>query len=259
MLAILDGRTMAAEEARIPATDEGLLRGDGVFEVVRVYGGRPFALDEHLARMARSARNLRLPFDADAVRARRRGAARRGRGPGDARCCASSSPAAAAGWRSSRPSRSARDHRARDRGYAPTRILDGVKSLSYGANMLATRMAKEQGARRGAARDAPRARARGADVLVLLLLRRRDAVHAAAERAHPGLDHPPRDPGDRRGDRAAAHARRPGGARRRRSSPRRCARCTPSTRSTAPRCPPAPGPLTRGRRRARRARTSTAS
>ena len=30
--------------------------------------------------------------------------------------------------------------------YAPTRILDGVKSLSYGANMLATRLAKEQGA-----------------------------------------------------------------------------------------------------------------
>src|SRR5262249_56810763 len=29
--------------------------------------------------------------------------------------------------------------------YAPTRILDGVKSLSYGANMLATRLAREQG------------------------------------------------------------------------------------------------------------------
>jgi branched-chain amino acid aminotransferase len=29
--------------------------------------------------------------------------------------------------------------------YAPTRILDGIKSLSYGANMLATRLAKEAG------------------------------------------------------------------------------------------------------------------
>src|SRR5205085_9602665 len=29
--------------------------------------------------------------------------------------------------------------------YSPTRILDGVKSLSYGANMLATRLAKERG------------------------------------------------------------------------------------------------------------------
>ena len=30
--------------------------------------------------------------------------------------------------------------------YSPTRILDGVKSLSYGANMLATRMAAAEGA-----------------------------------------------------------------------------------------------------------------
>src|SRR5687768_7587291 len=69
MLAILDGTVMPADEARIPVTDEGLLRGDGVFEVVRLYDGRPFALDDHLERMARSAQNLRLPFDAAAVRA----------------------------------------------------------------------------------------------------------------------------------------------------------------------------------------------
>ena len=60
---------MPAEEARIPATDEGLLRGDGVFEVIRLYRGRPFALDDHLERMRRSADNLRLPLDLDAVRA----------------------------------------------------------------------------------------------------------------------------------------------------------------------------------------------
>src|SRR3712207_4402465 len=69
MLAILDGTVMPAAEARIPATDEGLLRGDGVFEVIRLYGGRPFALDDHLERLERSARNLRLPLDLDAVRA----------------------------------------------------------------------------------------------------------------------------------------------------------------------------------------------
>ena len=55
MLAILDGTVMPAEEARIPATDEGLLRGDGVFEVMRLYGGRLFALDDHLRRLGRSA------------------------------------------------------------------------------------------------------------------------------------------------------------------------------------------------------------
>ena len=35
---------MPSHEATIPATDEGLLRGDGAFEVIRVYDGRPFAL-----------------------------------------------------------------------------------------------------------------------------------------------------------------------------------------------------------------------
>ena len=53
MLASLDGTIIdGLREARIPVTDEGFLRGDGVFEVVRLYGGRPFALEEHLTRLA---------------------------------------------------------------------------------------------------------------------------------------------------------------------------------------------------------------
>src|SRR4051812_13748226 len=63
-LAALDGAVVPVAEARIPVTDAGLLRGDGVFEVVRLYGGVPYALVEHLARIANSAANLRLPFDA---------------------------------------------------------------------------------------------------------------------------------------------------------------------------------------------------
>ena len=59
-LACVDGATMPAREATIPATDEGLLRGDGAFEVIRVYNGRPFALSDHLDRLERSAANLRL-------------------------------------------------------------------------------------------------------------------------------------------------------------------------------------------------------
>src|SRR4051795_10001439 len=69
MLGILDGTVLPADEVRIPATDEGLLRGDGVFDVIRLYEGRPFALADHLARMERSAANLRLPVDVEAVRA----------------------------------------------------------------------------------------------------------------------------------------------------------------------------------------------
>jgi branched-chain amino acid aminotransferase len=53
----------------VTATDHGLTVGDGVFEVIKALAGRPFALDLHLERMARSAAGLGLPVpDADAVR-----------------------------------------------------------------------------------------------------------------------------------------------------------------------------------------------
>src|SRR5262245_50519203 len=68
MLASLDGVIGAAETTGIPVTDEGLLRGDGAFEATRLYGGRPFALDEHLARLQRSCAGLRLPADVDRLR-----------------------------------------------------------------------------------------------------------------------------------------------------------------------------------------------
>jgi branched-subunit amino acid aminotransferase/4-amino-4-deoxychorismate lyase len=48
------------------ADDEALLRGRSVFETVRVYGGKPFRLDDHLVRFAASAERVRLPApDAD--------------------------------------------------------------------------------------------------------------------------------------------------------------------------------------------------
>src|SRR5437762_13426175 len=68
-LVCLDGELVPIERACIPVTDEGLLRGDGVFEVVRLYEARPFALDEHLDRMERSAENLRLALERGAVEA----------------------------------------------------------------------------------------------------------------------------------------------------------------------------------------------
>ncbi len=44
------------------ADDEALLRGRSVFETARVYEGRPFLLDRHLARLALSAERVRLPM-----------------------------------------------------------------------------------------------------------------------------------------------------------------------------------------------------
>ena len=66
-LASLDGEIMLASEAVIPVTDEGLIRGDGAFEVIRVYDGVPYALDAHFARLARTGANIRLPIDLEAV------------------------------------------------------------------------------------------------------------------------------------------------------------------------------------------------
>ncbi len=146
-LGCLDGVIRPAEETFIPATDEGLLRGDGVFEVIRVYDGRPFAVADHLDRIERSAANLALGWDVPRAELEaevpqlldERGAefdgllrivlTRGGRRlllteplpPGPERL------------------------RLAFVTYAPTRVLDGVKSLSYAANMLCTRRARERG------------------------------------------------------------------------------------------------------------------
>ena len=69
MLASVDGVVGPAEEALIPVTDEGLTRGDGAFEVMRLYDGVPFALEAHLGRMAHTCAGLRLELDEAAVRA----------------------------------------------------------------------------------------------------------------------------------------------------------------------------------------------
>jgi branched-chain amino acid aminotransferase len=145
-LASLDGEIMPAGEATIPATDEGLIRGDGAFEVIRVYDGLAYAMDEHLARLERSAANLRLPLDSEAVRAdANRLLAHAGAGP-DHECLRI---VITRGGRrllltEQLPSTPERV-RLGSITYAPTRILDGVKSLSYAGNMLATRLAREQG------------------------------------------------------------------------------------------------------------------
>jgi branched-chain amino acid aminotransferase len=54
-LVLIDGRPMSPENAKISVFDRGFLYGDSVFEALRTYGGRPFALDRHLTRLAGSA------------------------------------------------------------------------------------------------------------------------------------------------------------------------------------------------------------
>jgi branched-chain amino acid aminotransferase len=146
-LASVDGQIMPAPEATIPITDEGLLRGDGVFEALRVYDGVPFKLEEHLERMERSARNLRLPVDLEAVRADiwrlLAEAEQRSPAPEAVRILVTR------GGRRLLLTEPLVDLPDRIRlasiTYSPTRVLDGVKSLSYASNMLARRLAQESG------------------------------------------------------------------------------------------------------------------
>jgi len=147
-LACLDGTIGPAAAAMVPATDEGLLRGDGVFEVIRVYDGRPFALDEHLDRLETSARNLRLPYDVPRAELEREAPELL-----DARGGAALEGALrivlTRGGRRLLLTEALPEGPERPRlgfvTYAPTRVLDGIKSLSYAANMLTTRLAKERG------------------------------------------------------------------------------------------------------------------
>jgi branched-subunit amino acid aminotransferase/4-amino-4-deoxychorismate lyase len=147
-LASLDGAIAPAEQTMVPATDEGLLRGDGVFEVVRVYDGRPFALDEHLDRIERSAANLRLGYPVPRRELESEGPTLlEARGGADfdgllrivltrgGRRLLLTEPLPPS------PERV----RLGFVTYAPTRVLDGVKSLSYAGNMLSSRLARERG------------------------------------------------------------------------------------------------------------------
>ncbi len=60
----LDGSFISADRARLPALSRAVLYGEGLFETLRTYEGRPFALDEHLARVELSARTLAIPLPA---------------------------------------------------------------------------------------------------------------------------------------------------------------------------------------------------
>ncbi len=144
-LASVDGTIGPTAEATIGLKDDGLYRGDGAFEVIRLYQGRPFALVDHLDRLERSAGAIELSFDrgslereieallgqAGAVEGQMRLIVTRG-----GRRIAATEPIPphpeTVGLQSVT--------------YCPSVILNGVKSLSYAANMQATRVAKGQGA-----------------------------------------------------------------------------------------------------------------
>jgi branched-chain amino acid aminotransferase len=144
-LASVDGSITPTAEATIGLKDDGLYRGDGAFEVIRLYGGKPFALVDHLDRLQRSAGAIELEFDRAALEAEIEALlGEAGEVDGQLRLIVTR------GGRRIAATEPIPEHlealSLATVTYSPTVILDGVKSLSYAANMQATRIAKGKGA-----------------------------------------------------------------------------------------------------------------
>jgi branched-chain amino acid aminotransferase len=144
-LASVDGRISATTGATIPLPDDGIYRGDGVFEVVRLYQGNPFALREHLDRLERSAAAIELPVERATIERELEALLEEfGTDDGQLRLVLTR-----AGRRilltEVLPERGA-SVRLATVTYSPSEILTGVKSTSYAANMQATRIAQRRGA-----------------------------------------------------------------------------------------------------------------
>jgi aminodeoxychorismate lyase len=66
MIVFLNGQFVSESQAVVPINDRGFMYGDGLFETMRVVGGRPFRLAQHLERMVRGAEflKIKLPYSA---------------------------------------------------------------------------------------------------------------------------------------------------------------------------------------------------
>lgn len=60
MFVYLKGSLVPKEDAKVSVFDRGFLYGDGVFETVRIYDGRPFMIDEHITRLLNGLKTVRF-------------------------------------------------------------------------------------------------------------------------------------------------------------------------------------------------------
>jgi branched-chain amino acid aminotransferase len=144
LLCSIDGEIGPLDQARVSITDDGFLRGDGAFEVLRLYDGRPFAMEDHLDRLERSSEGIFLDWDRSVFEKEI-----------DALLEANDD----SGWSLrliitrggrriamiERPMPFEHGIRLQSVTYQPTIVLSGLKTLSYEANMTATRIAMSRG------------------------------------------------------------------------------------------------------------------
>jgi 4-amino-4-deoxychorismate lyase len=164
-VAVLGRGLVDPDTAILRADDLGVLRGDGVFESLHVRHGKAWLVDEHLARMARSAARMELPLPDEgelrelistacsvadpAVEYAVRLVCTRGvDGADQVTCFATLSPIAET---SITPRSAGIAVRTISLGFAAGGrtgnpwLLGGVKSLSYAVNMASQRWAQTQG------------------------------------------------------------------------------------------------------------------
>ena len=205
---------MRLAEAVIPAGDDGLIRGDGAFDAFPVRDGRPFARAAHLDRLERSCQALaldcpreQLEADIDLLLTQA--------WAGDA---AMRIVLTRGGHRLCRLE-SLGDHEGLTKPvrllpvtYNPSVVLNGVKSLSYGANMLASRRAVAAGYD-----EALLVRSDGVvlegPTCSIFWVRGRPSADAGARDRDPRLDHAPGDPREHAGRGGELLARARGGGR----------------------------------------------
>ena len=188
-LASVDGTITPTAAATIGLKDDGLYRGDGAFEVIRLYEGKPFALVDHLDRLERSAAAIELSFDRGALEGEIEALlAQAGPVEGQMRLIVTRGGRRIAATEPIPPHPETVGLASVT--YCPTVILNGVKSLSYAANMQATRIAKGQGADEARPDPPRRDRAGAAHLLGLLGLPGGRAADAGARRRGAGVDHP---------------------------------------------------------------------
>jgi branched-chain amino acid aminotransferase len=145
LLCSVDGSVMPVGEASVSIMDDGLIRGDGAFEMLKLYNGAPFALGDHLNRLEHTTEGIFLEWDRGAFESeiaelldanRQRDAELRLVLTRGGRRIAIIEP----------PHEFAHGLSLSSVRYQPTIVLTGLKTLSYAGNMTASRIAKRDGA-----------------------------------------------------------------------------------------------------------------